>query len=85
MNAIRLRELREDDNVNISLGSSELINWYIVVPKEKIMKYFGCRFLIVDAKLSAIGFYEKSGFTLLNAEENKKSEYPMLYIDLHKL
>lgn len=83
--SVKIVRLAVDKGIARNGWGSALINWSIAVSKKKIMQYVGCRFLIVDAKPSAIGFYEKNGFTLLDTEENKKSEHPMLYIDLHKL
>jgi len=62
-----------------------LIGWSIAVSKTKIMPFIGCRFLVVDSKPCAIAYYERNGFTLLNSADNKQSEHPLLFIDLHKL
>jgi len=42
----------------------------------------GCRFLILNAKPDSIGFYVKQGFTLLETEENKKTETPIMWLDI---
>jgi GNAT superfamily N-acetyltransferase len=42
----------------------------------------GCRFLITDAKQQSIQFYEKAGFTMLDSEDNKKAEHPIMFVDL---
>jgi hypothetical protein len=52
---------------------------------DKIMPNVGCRFLIVDSKQESIKFYEKLGFNLVNSEENREADNPMMFIDLHLL
>jgi len=63
----------------------DLISWSISISKERIMPHVGCRFLVVDSKASAIQFYEKCGFTLLDTETNKASAHPLLFLDLLKI
>lgn len=62
-----------------------LVDWSISVAKEGIMPHVGCRFLVVDSKKSAVGFYEKVGFTFLNTEKNRKKTDPVLFLDIHRL
>lgn len=46
----------------------------------------GCRFIIVDAKQKAVQFYiAKCGFTLLDTEENRNRDAPIMFVDLFKL
>jgi len=62
-----------------------IVKWAIANVIENIMPYTGCRFLVVDSKKSAIGYYENIGFTLLDTKRNRESKNPILFIDLHKL
>lgn len=48
------------------------------------MPHVGCRFLVVDAKRDSVGFYQKSGFILLNTDSNYVDEHPLMFFDLHK-
>lgn len=41
----------------------------------------GCRFIIVDAYKSSVGFYEKNGFKLLNGKEDRDAT-DLMYFDL---
>ena len=66
------------------LGTT-LVNWSISIAKEKIMQNVGCRFIVVDSKKSAVGFYEKCGFTLLDTNANRSAQHPLLYVDLQKI
>lgn len=72
-------ELRKQDY------GSALVQFSIARVKRHIMPQVGCRFLVVDSKPTAVGFYERVGFTMLDTEENRANETPVMYIDLHKL
>lgn len=40
----------------------------------------GCRYMTVDSKKEAIGFYKKKGFTMV--EKTKNKDYPKFYLNL---
>jgi len=61
-----------------------LIGLVVGTAKEIICPAAGCRFVAIDSKQSAVGFYLKQGFTLLDTPENKKRSEPVLFIDLFK-
>lgn len=42
----------------------------------------GCRFIITDSKKEAVNFYIKQGFILLDTEDNKSLETPVMFFDL---
>lgn len=83
--SIKIVRLAIDTSICGRGWGGELINWSIAVSKERIMPFVGCRFLVVDSKPSAIAFYQKKGFTILDTEENKESAHPLLFIDLSKI
>lgn len=60
--------------VNIALGTA----------KETIRPAIGCRFVSVDSKKQAVGFYSKRGISILDTEENKSRSKPVMFIGLHK-
>lgn len=62
----------------------KLVEFAIGIVVTEICHHVGCRFLVVDSKKSSVGFYEKCGFTLIDTIENRKSEAPVLYLDLYK-
>lgn len=57
----------------------------VALAADHIGNSVGCRFLIADAKASAIRFYEVQGFTLLDTEENRNRTEPVMFLDLNKL
>ncbi len=59
-----------------------LINFAIFLAVTFILPRIGCRLLVVDSKPEAIAFYERMGFVLLDTEENRRSDTPVMYFDL---
>lgn len=62
-----------------------LVDFSLGVTKEIISSAVGCRFLVVDSKKSAVDFYLKRGFTLIDTDENRARDEPILFVDLMKL
>jgi GNAT superfamily N-acetyltransferase len=63
---------------------SQLVDWAIAVA-QSVAEQIGCRLLVADAKKSALKFYEKAGFTLLEGPENMTSATPAMFVALPKL
>lgn len=63
----------------------QLVAFSVGVVRDAISPNVGCRFIVVDAKKSAIKFYERIGFTLLDTVANRASEQPVMYLDILKL
>ncbi len=83
--AIKIVRLAVDKGIKKLGYGSSLVALAISIALDDIMPRVGCRFLITDAKTESVRFYEKTGFTLLNTEQNKSAEHPLMFIDLHKL
>lgn len=62
----------------------DLVNLALGTVKDRVCPVVGCRFVIVDSKKSSVEFYIKQGFTLIDTDENKKRDEPIMFIDLHK-
>lgn len=63
----------------------KLVNLAQGIAKEEVAPAAGCRFVVVDSKTEAVGFYERCGFTLLDTAENRARDEAILYLDLHKM
>jgi ribosomal protein S18 acetylase RimI-like enzyme len=74
-----------DTELQRSGWGRRLCEWAIALVKEQVSRHIGCRVLVTDAKKSAVGFYEKLGFTLLDTEPNRASPHPLMFINLTKL
>ncbi len=83
--AVKIARLAIDSKLQKMGIGKNLTSFAISIAKESILPNVGCRFLIVDSKKSAVRFYEKVGFTILNTEKNKKNKNPILFLDLHKI
>lgn len=80
--AVKIGRLAIDLNYREQRLGSLLLNtiktWLITNPKT------GCRFITVDAYNSAIGFYQKNGFVLVNDFDPDRRTQPMFF-DLAQL
>jgi GNAT superfamily N-acetyltransferase len=82
--AVKIARLAVDKRLQGCGYGTQMVDASICLVKDKIMPVVGCRFLIVEAKLNAIHFYQKEGFTLLNTPQNQHSKHPLMFLDLHK-
>ncbi len=83
--AIKLARLAVDKSLQGQGYGALLVNAAIAIAKDYIMPNVGCRFFMVDSKRDAINFYERVGFTLLDAQENQENQNPLMFLDLHKI
>jgi GNAT superfamily N-acetyltransferase len=84
--AIKIARLAVDHRLQRGGVGQALVDFSLGVVKSYICPWVGCRFVVVDSKHDAISFYEKKcGFTLLDTDENKKLESPILFLDLYKI
>ena len=83
--AVKMARLAVDGRFrNCRLGES-LVDFALALVMENVTPHVGCRFLVADAKQPAVGFYEKMGFTLLDTDENRARETPVMFVDLLKV
>jgi len=83
--AVKIARLAVDKALHGKGYGTKMVAWCLSSVKDKIMPVVGCRFLIVDAKADVVGFYENIGFTMLDTEENRQSQHPLMFLDLYKL
>ena len=83
--AVKIVRLAVDKELKGRGLGQQLVDFAVWRASDSIMPNVGCRFLMADAKKSAVSFYEKVGFTLLDTLENKRSRHPVMFMDLHKL
>jgi ribosomal protein S18 acetylase RimI-like enzyme len=62
-----------------------LVSWAIALVKLHVACHVGCRLLVTDAKQSAVGFYKRMGFTMLDTLSNPQRSAPVMFIELGKL
>jgi GNAT superfamily N-acetyltransferase len=61
-----------------------LVQFALGLSIEQVCPAVGCRFVMVDAKADAVGFYRKMGFQILDTEANRLREAPVMFLDLHR-
>lgn len=59
-----------------------LVEFSLGIAKDTIATAVGCRFVVLDAKKASVPFYLKVGFRLIDTEENKAREQPVMFLDL---
>lgn len=82
--AIKLARMAVDKHLRGHGLGARLIDFAIGVSLD-ISKRVGCRLLITDAKRSAVKFYEKVGFTILDGPGNRTKAAPAMFVELPKL
>jgi ribosomal protein S18 acetylase RimI-like enzyme len=83
--AIKIARLAVDRRFR-SLGIGEaLVNLALGIAQQLICPNVGCRFVMVDSKQQSVGFYDRRGFTMLDTQENRDREEPVMFVDLSKL
>lgn len=82
--AIKIARLAVDTKYRGRQLGEQLVSFSVGIVKDAIMPHVGCRFVVVDSKKSAVRFYEKVGFTLLDTPSNKALDQPVMYLDILK-
>jgi GNAT superfamily N-acetyltransferase len=80
--AVKIARLAVDSRYQGKKLGKSLIQLALDIAIEDIHPTVGCRFVVTDAKPTAVDFYKKEGFTFLNTDENKQRENPIMFIDL---
>lgn len=82
--AVKLARLAVDSRFRGCRIGEALVDFSLAMVVENVAPHVGCRFLVTDAKQPAVVFYEKMGFTLLDTEDNRARETPVMFVDLLK-
>lgn len=83
--SIKLARMAIDKDLQGQGWGTRLLDFVIALLNNHVAPHVGCRLLITDAKKTAVKFYEKRGFTMLDTEENKARENPVMFVLLSKL
>lgn len=82
--AIKIARLAIDRRYQGKGLGNYMVSFSIALAKDMVMPHVGCRFVVVDSKKTAVNFYERLGFTLLDTEYNKSKNEPVLFLDILK-
>lgn len=83
--AIKIARLAVDQAYRGSGLGEGLVQLAFGRAKDIICPAVGCRFVMVDSKKTAVTFYEKCGFTLLDTQANRGRDEPVMFVDLSRL
>ncbi|MCY4460746.1 MAG: GNAT family N-acetyltransferase [Albidovulum sp.] len=79
--AVKIARLAVDSKYRKLRFGQQIVDFAVGRALE-IAEIAGCRFVVVDAKKPSVGFYEKYGFRLINTEENRGRNEPVMFLDL---
>lgn len=80
--AVKIARLAVDSRYRGNQIGETLVAYALGIVIEQIAPVIGCRFIITDAKQTAVKFYCKQGFTFLDTEDNREREEPIMFFDL---
>lgn len=83
--AVKIARLAVDRRHRKRGIGEQLVQFSLGLIKGSICPNVGCRFAVVDAKRQSVDFYRRMGFTMLDTEENRKRDKPVMFIDLAKI
>lgn len=83
--SVKIARLAVDKRYRGRKLGAELVRFSVGVVKNAIMPHVGCRFVVVDSKASAVDFYERLGFTLLDTPSNRALDQPVMFLDMLKV
>lgn len=78
--AVKIARLATDKSLRGKGYGGLMLEWALSLVEEAIMPVVGCRYVTVDSKRTAVSFYEKYGFTMLQSIQNQESDNPLLLI-----
>jgi GNAT superfamily N-acetyltransferase len=80
--AVKIARLAIDKAIQGKGFGGILLDWAVNHIRTTIMPHVGCRFVVVDSKLTSVSFYQQAGFVLVNQISEEGRECPMLFYDL---
>jgi ribosomal protein S18 acetylase RimI-like enzyme len=83
--SVKIARLAVDLSIQRNGLGGNLVDYSLAVIKRHIAPHVGCRFVVVDANPPAIDFYRKHGFVLVDTDENRKRDHPLMFYDLLKV
>ena len=73
--AVKIARLAVDSRFRGKGIGSALVDFSIALIRDRVADSVGCRFVVTDAKIEAVEFYDKQGFTTLHSYEADVSNY----------
>lgn len=83
--AIKLARMAVDQALQGQGYGRALVDFVLALVKEHVACHVGCRLLVTDAKKDAVAFYLRMGFTLLDTDNNRARQTPVMFLVLGRL
>ena len=83
--AVKIARLAVDSRYRSNGIGINLLEYAVAMIKDKIAENVGCRFVVTDAKVEAIGFYKSQGFIFLDSDSHKTTEHHLMFLDVSSL
>ena len=83
--AVKVARLAIDRRLRGGGYGRSLVEFVLGLTKDEICPRVGCRFVMVDSKKESVDFYSKCGFTMIDTDENRARDEPVMFIDLQKI
>jgi GNAT superfamily N-acetyltransferase len=80
--AVKIARLAVDSRYRENGIGTALLDFAIALIIDRVADSVGCRFVVTDAKIEAVEFYAKQGFTVLNSYQSGESDYHLMFLDL---
>jgi len=83
--AVKIARLAVDSRFSKRGIGKLLVEFSLGIVLDEVCPRVGCRFVVADAKKDAVEYYaDKCGFTLLDTDENRARDAPIMFVDLLK-
>ncbi len=80
--AIKIARMAVDEKLS-GVGIGRYLLLAAVGKVHHLSQEVGCRYITVDSKRDAVGFYEKNGFKILKKYENRN--FPPMYLNMYPI
>lgn len=82
---VKVARMAVDQTLQGSGIGKALLSYAAGVAIDRVCPAVGCAVLVTDAKKSAVSFYERNGFRMLDTDANKAKDTPVMFIHLAKI
>lgn len=82
MPTVKIARLAVDSRYRENGIGTALLDFAIALIIDRVADSVGRRFVVTDAKIEAVEFYAKQGFTVLNSYQSGESDYHLMFLDL---
>jgi predicted N-acetyltransferase YhbS len=82
--AVKLARLAVDVSLQGQGVGGQLLDLVMGLISEQVMPHIGCRFLVVDSKVTSVNFYTRKGFVTVGSVSQGEQGHTTMVIDLNR-